>query len=1363
MGLGINTNVPSINAQRNLEKSQMGLATSLQRLSTGLRINSAKDDAAGLAISNRLTSQIKGLGQASRNANDGISLAQTAEGALSESTNILQRIRELAVQSANATNSSSDRLSLQSEVNQLVSELDRISETTSFNSIKLLDGSFQAQQFQVGADSGQTIQVNIAKSTSDSLGIEKFNTDNATLGVEVATGDLSVNASGTSNGKASTGNTTVEALTDAAFVDQKITVTDKDGQTSIVSINDATDSRDASVIATKLDAINGVNATANANSVSFDTSAPSTNGDKISFSLVAKDGGTPENISLVVDSATYTSDFDAKIQTAIGNINTANGDSDLSYDTATQTITSASGVNLGVESLAVEDNAQVTFSNFANVSGETISFAIDGETRTFTAGDTDADNATALLQTLTGHTNFGTNFTAALDSTGEKVVVTGLTPAGGTSTDLGITAYTGNDANTASQVDITSTAGSTFGGTVLSGTSTQTLTEGATGVLSSANTVTTNNTFSATIEEFNSVAGETISFKLSAAHTSDPTKAYDISYTATGTQQGDANALKSALDLALANNTGTNDFSVALSGTTDVVITATSANTAAAGAVTGISLSEFAGSNVRASGFTLTAGTNTTVASASITEAATANVAVTNITATQNNDSLGFAGQNLTEEGQTAALQIGTYNITVDPGTNIKTDADNGTLDRVSALSTGTDVSSLIGAEIADQTVTVTDASGATTAVNIDAASGSRDAASIASALSAVEGVTATADANEIDFAATTVPAALQHGDKYSFDLYAGDSASPTNVSFTLTASGATADPTNGDFTTQFNAAVQTALSSINNTNGNSDLSYDDATQKLTSASGANLAVENFDTLDNAAIEINTFTQDAATDTTSFTLAAAAGTISYLSSATADDNLLAALQADANFNKTFTASLNDAGDSVEIIGIDGASLDIELVTGTSTDTADGFTISTTLDNISASGTTVTNIGAVSDGSTASAISATNVQTDTLSVEGKSLVESGGTTGSDSLLKVSSFSVTVADGFSIATDNSTEGALDLSSDGIFDGAANTNVTFTNGVGGADTSTGNNVAAQALTLTGTGTGTIDIQKDQSAKNIVDIVNSISETTGVTASAKTTATLSGLSTNGVTSFNLNGTDVSANITTTDYTSLVTAINDQSGKTGVIATLNNTKTEITLTQSTGEDIKIENFSSSAANATTNAVVSLDVAGSEGIKVKVSTGELGVDRDSTVVGGNIEFKSTAGTFNITSSLDADEGGLFASDSSILNSSDLESVASLDISTVAGANAAIDIVDGAIASVDSNRASLGAIQNRFTSTISNLAVSVENLSAARSRILDTDFASETAELTRNQILQQAGTAILAQANQLPQSVLSLLG
>jgi flagellin len=163
MPLMINTNTMSLNAQRNLATSQSSLAQSLQRLSSGLRINSAKDDAAGLAIASRMTTQINGLDQAARNANDGISLAQTTEGALQEVTNNLQRIRELAVQSANTTNSAADRAALDAEVQQRLSEIERIATQTSFNGLRVLDGTFGTATFQVGANVGDTISINLSQ------------------------------------------------------------------------------------------------------------------------------------------------------------------------------------------------------------------------------------------------------------------------------------------------------------------------------------------------------------------------------------------------------------------------------------------------------------------------------------------------------------------------------------------------------------------------------------------------------------------------------------------------------------------------------------------------------------------------------------------------------------------------------------------------------------------------------------------------------------------------------------------------------------------------------------------------------------------------------------------------------------------------------------------------------------------------------------------------------------------------------------------------------------------------------------------------------------------------------------------------
>jgi flagellin len=220
MAMTINTNIASLNAQRNLGQTQSTLNKSLQRLSSGLRINSAKDDAAGLAISNRMTAQIRGLDQAARNANDGISLAQTAEGALQETGNILQRIRELAVQSANDTNTTSDRDSLNAEVTQLKAELDRIAQTTAFNGRNVIDGTMANATFQIGANAGegQSISFSIASARAADLGTAAAASVTGTAAIAAAASTVTINTDlvvTADNAGAAGDNITVSLVSDA--------------------------------------------------------------------------------------------------------------------------------------------------------------------------------------------------------------------------------------------------------------------------------------------------------------------------------------------------------------------------------------------------------------------------------------------------------------------------------------------------------------------------------------------------------------------------------------------------------------------------------------------------------------------------------------------------------------------------------------------------------------------------------------------------------------------------------------------------------------------------------------------------------------------------------------------------------------------------------------------------------------------------------------------------------------------------------------------------------------------------------------------------------------------------------------------
>ena len=757
----INTNVMSLNSQRALNRTQSDLATSIQRLSSGLRINSAKDDAAGLAISERMTAQIRGLNQAVRNANDAISLSQTAEGALSTATDILQRIRELAIQSANSTNSASDRASLQAEVNQLKSELSRISNTTTFNGQKLLDGSLSNAQFQVGAEANQTISVTISDARATALGSNTLTTNfdsSGDYGIEVATRNSQVKADGAEVGAAQAAAATAG---NNGYTGETLTIKDSDGST--VGTVTVAANAEASKIASDLNAIDGVNAVA--------------------------------------------------------------------YN-------------------------QVTLSNWSRQTSGTT------ESVTFTIG------------------------------------------SGADSSSLALTG-----------VDTGSTQAEVF------------------------------------------------------------------------------TALRDAI----------------------------------------------------------------------------------------NNDS-------------------------------------------------------------------------------------------------------------------------------------------------TLT-----------------NAGVYAALDS-----------------------SGNLVIRNND---------------------------------------GDDLDVTLLDNTQN---------NTAGASVQVTGLGGSAV---------------------------------------------TINSTNANTDSTTAGGK-------------------FEVFLAQGYTIESSAANQ---------LFTEAANTAVTAdATNVAIADVTDstnnlanfGNSVAKQDLTIIGsTGSATVSIAANSTAAGIATAVNAESGTTGVTATARTTATISNLSADGQVSFSLYGSNttavsISATVTTSDLSALVTAINDKTGTTGITAALSSSGDSIDLTLETGENIVIADFTSSAATNPSSSdvdgnTVTMRVTGASGSDyVQLSDGGVTDGMmDSTVVGGEVTFSSSS-QFSVASSVDntllGGNTSLFDNTASVSNTSTLSAVNEIDIGTVSGANAAISVVDGALTQLNDIRSSLGAIQNRMESTIANLQTTAENLSAARSRIRDADFAAETAKMTQMQILQQAGVAMLAQANSLPQLALQLL-
>ncbi|MCF8038381.1 MAG: flagellin [Desulfohalobiaceae bacterium] len=319
MALTVNTNVMSLNAQRNLNQTQNALSKSMERLSSGLRINSAKDDAAGLAISDRMTSQIRGLNQAVRNANDGISLAQTGEGAMQETTNILQRMRELSVQSANDTNTNADRASLQSEVQQLQEEIDRIAETTTFNGKKLLDGSLNSQNFHVGANSGETINFSINSVKGDDIGVYRVNAHGQNLtvaGAVVNASGSAANAVSTAGSLTFTGNYNGDTFSETA--DYSAEDTAKTIASSINNISDTTGITADAQTKIKLDSVSTTG------SVTFDLYGKNSSAANISVSIT--DTGDLSTLANAINEKSVDTGISAVLSNDKASIDLVNAD-----------------------------------------------------------------------------------------------------------------------------------------------------------------------------------------------------------------------------------------------------------------------------------------------------------------------------------------------------------------------------------------------------------------------------------------------------------------------------------------------------------------------------------------------------------------------------------------------------------------------------------------------------------------------------------------------------------------------------------------------------------------------------------------------------------------------------------------------------------------------------------------------------------------------------------------------------------------------------------------------------------------------------------------------------------------------------
>jgi flagellin len=440
----INTNIASINAQRNLATSQAGLATALQRLSSGLRINSAKDDAAGLAIANRFSTQINGLDQASRNANDGISLAQVGGAALGEITNNLQRIRELAVQAANSTYSSSDRAAIDQEVQQRLAEIDRSAAQTSFNGQKILDGSFGSATFQVGANAGETIGINLQTSMRlTSLGAIASETTAGALGATASDGHIAVTPSnlnfGTAGNAASAGKISFTATT---F-----------NFSAATSQIDGTSTEQAVVNGTNFSTAAGSATAKTTTSAAFTAGDYSASGTNAHFEF---SDDTVTNLVVALDGTNYTGNETQMASDITTQLAAAGSNTVATYSGGKIVFTSGETGAAATQPTISNVGADLSgdgFNTFVNGGGQNAvattnaTLTIDGTNITLNGNDADKTAIASELTTKMQASALGANYSAAIDGNGKLVITHATSTSAVVITNVDANASTAGFAN----------------------------------------------------------------------------------------------------------------------------------------------------------------------------------------------------------------------------------------------------------------------------------------------------------------------------------------------------------------------------------------------------------------------------------------------------------------------------------------------------------------------------------------------------------------------------------------------------------------------------------------------------------------------------------------------------------------------------------------------------------------------------------------------------------------------------------------------------------------------------------------------------------------------------------------------------
>ncbi len=1292
----INTNIASLTAQRNLNKSQTANQTALQRLSSGLRINSAKDDAAGLAISTRFNSQIRGLNVAIRNAGDGISLAQTAEGALGTVNDNLQRIRELSVQSANATNSDVDRQALQSEVSQLIAEITRTAEETDFNGRKLLDGSFSAS-FQIGANAGQTVEVSIEALTADKLGagqeagISALGTNTAFTNGDLVINGEGIRASSATDDTASTEGADRSAIAKAKAINEVSTST---GVAADVNVNVAAGSAQTAAATDGSITLNGV--TINIATGGVDTAADraavltAINAVSGQTGITAEDSGSDD--SGIALSAADGRNIDIRYD---------------KFDSAGNKY--ANGVTASATGLASGGSGASTGATAESAVLTGIATAAGGFTGDFTGGFSIAiDGEESITVALTGTANTIDKIVSSLQSSINTAISTNGLDVGVTvSHQNGVVSITSDSIGPDSSLKISSvTSGAAFADLNFAevfGYSTTSLIFGAGGFTAG------------------DMAG--LHFEDEGSDGIENTSGTFIGAVGLATSAGAALA-----ELTLADAT----FSIEVDGGNAVAVVVLAEGTVMATV-----------SDLDAYAEKVQTEINTALAADGQTGTVDAYIGEGFRLVIESN-----------EEGTDSAIRI-TATASGSAQVGIVSHTFGAFSDNGDVGSNGVENAS----ETYEGSITLRSINGG--AIDITAGSGDLESTGLQSGSFNAGQAYASSQSQSVGGAIATSGTVV--GERLSTggldDAFIANIAANVTVSFTIEVDG-------GDQVT---------------------VSYIQATATVTEFTSLSNYISGLEEEINSAL---------ATD-------GQTGTVSV--SINADNQLVMSSRSKGDASSIEISAVNTLNGALDILGVfdnldgfgsSGATATSGAVEGVGEINAAGFAnFSTALLASVGLMTGETLRISVDGGKTIGAVIATHTAGDATAA--LAFVESeinddlaaAGQTGrvslsldNDGFVTITSDKVGAGSSIEILANNTAAATFSRLS-GLLDyqksSVAVDTVTTPDGLDSGDLIiNGFSIeSAKAADDTASSDAALSSSKQASGIATAAAINAVSEQTGVVATVNTTTMAGGAQTATVPtdtpqqgSIVINGVET-ATITTNganggadDRSATIAAINAISGQTGVTAI--DDGQGVTLSAVDGRNISavINNSEKSA----------LESSGAFGA---LTGSAIGLNIAEADISGGATFAATAQTSYSTVTLDgpgtidiqAGSNGAAALENLGFRVGEYGSteagtrLSDLDVSTVAGAQAAIKAVDNAIGAVASQRATLGAIQNRLDSTVNNLSITSNNLSAANSRIQDADFAAETAELSRTQVLQQAGISILAQANAAPQQVLSLLG